>query len=147
MAIWVGIDVSKDTLDFGFIADGRKFHRKVPNTRIGFAEILKEVPQDVHFVMEATGTYYLNLALYLHEKGCYVAVVNPFRIKSQGRLLQHRAVRQGEGAYSLGASEAGNLPNSAVSKLVRHDHAPDHSVHQPDPRSQEDRDLKSQGHP
>lgn len=82
MAIWVGIDVSKDTLDFGFIADGRKFHRKVPNTRKGFAEILKEVPATAHFVMEATGTYYLNLALYLHEKGCYVAVVNPFRIKS-----------------------------------------------------------------
>ena len=101
MAIWVGIDVSKDTLDFGFIVDGQKFHRKVPNTRKGFAEILKEVPATAHFVMEATGTYYLNLALYLHEQGLYVAVVNPFRIKSHMKSDMRRTKTDKADAYSI----------------------------------------------
>ena len=33
------------------------------------------------FVMEATGTYYLALAYYLHEQGGQVAVFNPLIIK------------------------------------------------------------------
>ena len=101
MAIWVGIDVSKDTLDFGLTVDGRKFHQKVPNTQKGFAEILKQVPPDAHFVMEATGTYYLNLALHLHEQGRYVAVVNPFRIKSHMNCDLRRTKSDKADAYSI----------------------------------------------
>lgn len=101
MAIWVGIDVSQDTLDFGFIEDGRKVHKQVSNTRKGFAEILSAVPATAHFVMEATGIYYLNLALYLHEKGRYVAVENPFRIKSHMKSDMRRTKSDKADAYSI----------------------------------------------
>lgn len=82
MEIWVGIDVSMETLDFGFESLGKKFHKKIPNTRKGFLEMLAAVPQDARFVMEATGTYYLNVALFLHEQGRYVSVANPCQVKN-----------------------------------------------------------------
>jgi transposase len=92
-----------------------EFHRKVPNTRKGFAEILKEVPATAHFVMEATGTYYLNLALYLHEQGLYVAVVNPFRIKSRMKSDMRRTKTDKADAYSI-LSSAKNGRHHAATK-------------------------------
>jgi transposase len=34
-----------------------------------------------HFVMEATGVYFIRLAFYLHEQGCRLSVVNAISIK------------------------------------------------------------------
>lgn len=78
---WVGIDVSMKTLDFAYIVEGKKFHKQVPNDREGFQQMLAEVPSDASFLMEATGTYYFNVALFLHQQGRIVSVVNPIRIK------------------------------------------------------------------
>ena len=43
-----------------------------------------------HCVMEASGVYYLQLAICLHEHGMIVSVVNPLTIKrfSQMRLMR-----------------------------------------------------------
>ena len=82
MEIWVGIDVSMKTLDFGYVFLGKKFHKQIPNSRKGFLEMLEFVPRNARFVMEATGTYYLNVALFLHEKGHYVSVANPCQVKN-----------------------------------------------------------------
>jgi len=82
MAPWVGIDVSMKTLDFACIVEGKKFHKQVPNDREGFQQMLAEVPSDAPFLMEATGTYYFNVALFLHQQGRIVSVVNPIRAKN-----------------------------------------------------------------
>ena len=37
---------------------------------------------DSHICMEATGAYWEPLALYLHERGFLVSVMNPARIKA-----------------------------------------------------------------
>jgi hypothetical protein len=88
MTSWIGIDVSKLHLDAGWIEDGKKVHRKVRNSKKGFAALMAEVPESAHFVMEATGTYYFNLALFLHQAQRFVAVVNP----SCRRALQRETV-------------------------------------------------------
>jgi transposase len=57
----------------------------------GFEQALSKTPSDAKFVMEATGTYYLNLALHLDEKGQYLSVINPICTKSHMRSELRRS--------------------------------------------------------
>lgn len=101
MATWVGIDVSKATLDLGWECEGRKCHKQFPNTKKGFQGILEAVPGDANFLMEATGTYYFNVALHLHREGKHVAVVNPVRIKNHMRAEMSRTKSDKADAHSI----------------------------------------------
>jgi len=77
-----GIDVSHTTLDVCYQNNlGDLFHLKVGNNNKGFATILEHTGRDYHFVMEATGVYYIRLAFYLHERCCKLSVVNALSIK------------------------------------------------------------------
>lgn len=77
-----GIDVSHTTLDVCYQNNlGELFHLKVGNNNKGFATILEHTGRDYHFVMEATGVYYIRLAFYLHERSCKLSVVNALSIK------------------------------------------------------------------
>jgi len=81
MSIWVGIDVSAKTLDFGWSIDGKKTHFKIENKPKKFKEALAACPEGACFCMEATGSYYLNIALFLDAQARHVSVINPRRIK------------------------------------------------------------------
>jgi len=81
MNIWVGIDVSCKTLDCAWIDNGKKKYIKVKNDLDGFKQIIEQSPKDASFLMEATGSYYLNVALFLNGMHRYISVVNPLRIK------------------------------------------------------------------
>ena len=77
-----GIDVSHTTLDISYQNNlGELFHLKVGNNNAGFAKIIEHTGTQYHFVMEATGVYYIRLAFYLHELGCTLSVVNALSIK------------------------------------------------------------------
>lgn len=77
-----GIDVSQNTLDVSYQNNlGELFYIKVPNSRKGFEEILRHTGVQYHFVMEATGVYYMNLAFHLHALHCAISVVNALTIK------------------------------------------------------------------
>lgn len=77
-----GIDVSHTTLDVCYQNNlGELFHLKVGNNNKGFAQILEHTGTAYHFVMEATGVYYIRLAFYLHDQGCQLSVVNALSIK------------------------------------------------------------------
>jgi transposase len=80
----VGIDVSKLTID---VYDGQKSYQ-FKNNVVGFKQLRKQTSG--HYVMEATGSYHIQLASYLFESDCMVSVVNPLIIKrfSQMRLLR-----------------------------------------------------------
>lgn len=82
MTTWVGIDVSMETLDCAWISEESKFHIKVPNLEEGFQKLIGDAPEDARFAMEATGTYYINVALFLHKQGRFVSVINPRRINA-----------------------------------------------------------------
>lgn len=77
-----GIDVSHTTLDVSYQNNlGEMFYLKVGNNSKGFDKILEHTGVDYHFVMEATGVYYIRLAFYLCGKGCKLSVVNALSIK------------------------------------------------------------------
>ena len=77
----VGIDVSKDSFAVCYQVGQQFKHLDVPNTKAGFRQLVKQCGAQCLFVLEATGTYYLRLAYYLHEQGGHVAVLNPLVIK------------------------------------------------------------------
>ena len=77
-----GIDVSHTTLDVCYQNNlGELFHLQVGNNNAGFAKILEHTGVHYHFVMEATGVYYIRLAFYLHNLGCVLSVVNALSVK------------------------------------------------------------------
>jgi transposase len=79
--IYVGIDVSKDTLDVAAL--GEKSIVQFANTKKGIANLvrqLKKVPPKL-IVVEATGGYEEAVVLALFEAGLPVALVSPQRVR------------------------------------------------------------------
>jgi transposase len=86
-----GIDVSFTTLDVCYQNNrGELFHLHVGNNNAGFAKILEHTGAHYHFVMEATGVYYIRLAFFLHGHDCTLSVVNALSIK---RFIQMHGER------------------------------------------------------
>lgn len=95
----VGVDISKD--DFHVCIKEKisgsnvkiKGTRSFSNNSKGFIELMEWVSKrtlpnsSVLYVMEATGTYFENLAYYLHEKGCLVSVVLANKIMHYAKSL------------------------------------------------------------
>lgn len=86
-----GIDVSFTTLDVCYQNNlGELFHLHVGNNNEGFKKILEHTGTAYHFVMEATGVYYIRLAFFLHQRSCELSVVNALSIK---RFIQMHGER------------------------------------------------------
>ena len=85
---YLGIDISKQTLDCCHMTGGFFYARKYRNDERGYkelAEYLSEYPKDeVRICCEATGRYYEAMAEYLHGLGYSVAVENPRKIMGFG---------------------------------------------------------------
>jgi transposase len=84
---YIGIDVSKDTLDMAAYPTGQLWQYK--NSKSGIAKTvckLKGISPKL-IVMEATGGFEQALKNALDEVGLAVAVVNPKRIRDYGRSL------------------------------------------------------------
>jgi transposase len=64
-----------------YLVETKPQHLEVSNKASGFKQLLKECGSQSLYVMEATGAYYMQLAYFLHEQGCQVAVLNPVIIK------------------------------------------------------------------
>jgi len=89
--VWVGIDLSKKTLDAAIWHGNTKYSwRKFDNNPRSFSTIVDWATKfaidgsELRFCMESTGDYGTLLALYLLELGYYVSVENPARIKHFG---------------------------------------------------------------
>ena len=76
-ALWVGIDVSKDSLDVHVRPTGLAF--RVPNDDAGIAELVDRLRQaaPAGLVLEATGGYEVPVVAALAAAGLAPAVVNP----------------------------------------------------------------------
>lgn len=92
--MYLGIDVSKDTLDM-YLMGERREHGKVDNSQKGFAQLhhwlKKRHATTAHVCMEATGIYGLDVAQFLHDKGYKVSVVNPARVKGFAQSQMRRS--------------------------------------------------------
>src|SRR5512136_662219 len=81
----LGIDIAKQKVDAALLMGGKLKHKSCKNNTEGF-ELLsqwlrKQGVARLHACLEATGSYGDELALYLHEAGHTVSIVNPARIK------------------------------------------------------------------
>jgi transposase len=85
----LGIDISKDSFHLELSVNEKLRHRKFANRKEGFAELCvwlaKHKAGQVHACLEATGPYSEDLALYLHQQGHIVSIVNPAQIKAFGQ--------------------------------------------------------------
>lgn len=99
----LGIDVSKDSFHLELSINEKLRHRKFANRKEGFIELgawlAKHKASPVHACLEATGPYSEDLALYLHQQGHTVSVVNPAQIKAfgQSELLRNKDDRPDAG--------------------------------------------------
>lgn len=108
---FIGVDVSKDTLD---IYDQEQGHLQVENNPSGFKKALKHFGSSGVFTMEATGSYHHQFAHYLHNKGVLVSVVNPLSVKRfiQMKLCRNKTDKSdAKMISSYGASEHPKLWN------------------------------------
>ncbi len=92
----LGIDVAKLKFDVALVVEG-KFRTKVFEYDAEGFEALKRwlarhdvKLSELHACMEATSHYSERLALWLHETGALVSVVNPLQIKAYGQSLLNR---------------------------------------------------------
>jgi len=85
-----GIDISKEKFDVAW-KEGEGIKWLVfSNDKKGFDQFVKEVEPDDHCVMEASGPYYLPLAMFLHDRKVKLSVANPLSVK---RFCQMHLVR------------------------------------------------------
>ena len=85
----LGIDISKDSFHVELSLNDKLRHRRFANRKQGFAELqawlLKHRIEQVHACLEATGAYSEELAIFLHQIGHQVSIVNPAQIKAFGQ--------------------------------------------------------------
>ena len=90
----MGIDIAKQKFDVALLLDGKTKHKTCKNSAKGFETLMvwleKQGIQKVHACLEANGNYGEDLAIYLHEAGHTVSIVNPARIKgfAQSELIR-----------------------------------------------------------
>jgi transposase len=84
-SVFVGVDVSKDTLDVAVL--GQRRVRQYANTRLGIAELRKAIRQltPALIVVEATGGYERAVLQGLFEAGLPVARVSANRVRQYAR--------------------------------------------------------------
>jgi transposase len=93
---YLGLDIAKATFDAALLQDQRTYHRHFANTQDGFAQLQTwlraHLTLPLHACLEATGCYGEPLALFLHQQGVAVSVVNPLRIKAfaQSELARNK---------------------------------------------------------
>jgi transposase len=87
---YIGVDISKLSFDVAIEKEGGYVHYKLANEPQGFSALKDLIDKPSKVVMEASGPYYLRLAVFLSEHGIAVSVVNPLIIR---RFCQMRLMR------------------------------------------------------
>ena len=90
-SFFIGIDVSKETLDFALIVQNTvQFHLQVTNDKLGIEQFIKQVRKQNKefsfvnslFCMEHTGIYNNPLLNYLHQKQANIWLEQATQIKA-----------------------------------------------------------------
>jgi len=125
----VGIDVAKEKLDVA-VFNGKKFVTRVyANTKEGIEKLIKDVEErdaeEVHFVMEATGSYNTKVLYALSNKGYPVYVLNPIVSKRYSEEQLRRTTTDKEVSkllasygYSSILSFLSNIPSESYNTLL-----------------------------
>lgn len=91
---YVGIDISKTTFDVALLGGAQTARSQFANDQSGFQKLAgwlqRQGASQVHACLEATGRYWVELALFLHEQGHAISVVNPKLIKKHSEAIMQR---------------------------------------------------------
>jgi transposase len=92
----VGVDIAATTFTAVWTAAGGQPNRpttfaQTPDGYTAFMQQLASVPADTLIVMEATSSYWVALAVALHEAGYHVSVVNPKHLHHYAKSLPRRS--------------------------------------------------------
>jgi len=126
MSAYVGIDVSKATLDVVVLVGQKQSYCQVPNTTQGIMDLLKRLhtfEQIETVCLEATGRYGNCVAKMLYVEGFQVSVVNPLRIKSFAQSLLSRNKTDKYDAFVIAlyaqrmAPDPWTLPSNTLERL------------------------------
>ena len=102
-----GLDISKHSFHVELSTNDKLRHHKFANTVDGFRELqswlVKHGAARAHVCLEATGPYSEEVALYLHQQGHTVSVVNPARVKAfaQSELQRNKDDRPDAGHHPV----------------------------------------------
>lgn len=93
----IGIDISKDKLDLGWLRDANKGKVKTKvfkNQRTAFASITqwivkntKAQPNEILITMEPTGVYHEALIYFLHDQGFQIFLANPGKARKYSEAV------------------------------------------------------------
>lgn len=97
----IGIDISKQTFDVGFEIENTWHHFVFKNNEKGFSRLLEKVEIDDWIVMEASGPYYFQLALFFYTKNINVCVLNPLIIRRYSQTKLYRAKTDKKDAQTI----------------------------------------------
>lgn len=95
MLAYLGLDVSKAKIDCALLVNGKIKTKVVSNKEEGFQTLKRWMDKhkvgELHACCEATGVYSDAIALFLHEQGLVVSVVNPAKIAAYAQAQLSRA--------------------------------------------------------
>jgi len=124
----LGIDIAKQRVEVALLVDGKVKNKSFKNTTEGFEALalwLRKlgIPQ-VRACLEATGNYGEDLAIYLHEAGHSVSIVNPARVKgfAQSELIRTKTDKIDAGLiarFCLAMKPEAWIPPSPQVRLLR----------------------------
>lgn len=125
--VHIGIDVSKQKLDVARLRNGKLRNKVFENKPQGFTALAQwladddVVPAQAHICLEATGPYSEALAVWLHDAGWRVSVVNPARIKgfAQSELVRNKTDKFDAGLLARFCAALAPEPWHAPSVAVR----------------------------
>lgn len=97
-ALYVGVDIAAASASVAFsrYPDQVETHFQIKQTTAGYTRLRNEIerqvsdPSQVLVVMEATGTYWMRLALHLHQFGYRVSVINPSQAHHYAKAMLKR---------------------------------------------------------
>jgi len=124
----LGIDIAKQRMEVALLVDGKVKNKSFRNTMEGFETLslwLKKLGiSKVQACLEATGNYGEDLAIYLHEAGHSVNIVNPARIKgfAQSELIRTKTDKIDAGIiarFCLAMKPEAWIPPSPETRLLR----------------------------
>ena len=96
-ALYVGVDIAADsaTIHWHNIPQAQTGSCSIQQNPAAYQHLHDSLtqhanPQQTHVVMEATGNYWLGLALFLHERAYAVSVINPAQAKHFAKMHLQR---------------------------------------------------------
>jgi len=119
---FVGIDISKDSLDVHILPQGRQY--KIANTIARIKHLAKKLKREKPelIVIEATGGYEITAAITMAEEKLPVALVNPRQIRDYARAIGRLAKTDSIDAYVIARFAQDVRPEIRENLTIAHLH-------------------------